>query len=43
MVSQAERFVRGLMGSSLQTGALRAILLLGGFTLVGALVSWAVL
>ena len=43
MVSQGEKFVRGLMGTSLQTGALRAIIILGGFTVIGALVSWAVL
>ena len=43
MVSKGERFVRALMGSSLQTGALRAVLLLAGFTLAGALVSWALL
>ncbi len=38
-----EKFVRRLMGESLQTGAFRAIMLLGAFAVLGALVSWAVL
>ncbi len=42
MTSQREKFVRSLMGESLQTGAFRAILILGAFAVVGALLTWLV-
>ncbi len=42
MPFQGEKFMRSLMGSSLQTGALRAILLLGAFAVLGTLLTLAV-
>ena len=40
MPDESEASVRALLGSSLQTGAARAVLILGAFSFVGALVAY---
>ena len=42
MANPSDSFVRALLGPSLQTAALRCILLLGGFAVLGALVGYLV-
>ena len=42
MTNTSDTILRKVLGTTLQTGALRAVLLLGAFTFVGALVAWII-
>jgi hypothetical protein len=42
MANPSDSFLRGLLGPSLQTAALRCVVLLGAFAFLGALVAYFV-
>ncbi len=42
MANPSDSFLRGLLGPSLQTAALRCVALLGAFAFLGALVAYLV-
>lgn len=42
MANTSDTILRAVLGDTLQTGALRAILILGAFSAVGAVVAWLV-
>jgi hypothetical protein len=42
MANTSDTILRKVLGKTLQTGALRAVLLLGAFTFVGAFVAWLI-
>ena len=43
MVPDSDKILRSVLGENLQTGALRAILLLAAFAFVGALLAYIVI
>ena len=42
MANTSDTILRKVLGTNLQNGALRAVLLPGAFTFVGALVAWII-
>lgn len=42
MANTSDTILRKVLGTTLQTGALRAVLLLGAFTFAGAFVAWLI-
>ena len=42
MPNPSDKAFRAVLGQTLQTGALRAILLLGAFSFIGACLAWLV-
>ena len=42
MANISDTILRKVLGTTLQTGALRAVVLLGAFTFVGAFVAWLI-
>ncbi len=42
MANTSDTILRKVLGKTLQTGALRAVVLLGAFSFVGAFVAWLI-
>jgi len=42
MANTSDTILRKVLGTTLQTGALRAVVLLGAFTFVGAFLAWLI-